>query len=86
MIDVEQNLLRNSEILKPSMMKEFRNPALWRKTQYDQYEISSLERVVRSFTNCVLAASNKEARVNQGACGVQMNSGRLPKPESHLKL
>lgn len=85
MIDVEQkNLLRNSEILKPTMMKEFRNPALWRKTQYDQYEISSLERVVRSFTNCVLAASR--ARVNQGACGVQMNSGRLPKPESHLKL
>lgn len=46
----QQNLLRNNEILKSDMMKEFRHPALWRGTYYHQYEIGSLERVVRSFT------------------------------------
>lgn len=53
-MDVEQDLLRNNEILKSDMMKESRNPPLWRETCYHQYEISSLERVVRglSLTVC----------------------------------
>lgn len=60
-MDVEQqNLLRNNEILKSDMMEEFRNPAFWRETHYRHCEISSLDRVVRFFTNCVLAAPRSQ--------------------------
>lgn len=50
------------------MMKEFRNPALGRETYYHQYEIGGLERVVRSFTNCVGSSQKPVSTTEPAAC------------------